>query len=1347
MKHALLVALTGLCAAAGRAEHVCPRATAPPALDGKLDDAAWAKALVLADFTQPASDKRPAKAVEARLCFDGQALYLAFACDEPNPDRVKARATVENQDVWQDDCVEVWIRTTDSSLEFDQFIANTLGTRQSLRRRQSREAAPWKPQWEVKAAKEARRWTAELRIPWTDLGLARPAAGEMLQVKLGREDYTAGGEAALSAWPPRSPYAGTEGFAPVYLERANLLPNPDLSEREGDRPKGWRSGRGDIGLFAPASDGGRRVIRFAAPGRYATMEQSLRLKPNARYRLEADVKGAAGVYLRARTSPAAGAPSTPFTADTKPSPDYRHYEAHFPTGPNGEAMIIIGNTESHGAGEVFIADLRLVREPAVDAFGSPIPIEAGDEPTVVTKLAVSDCRALKGFIGSPVDGSTRSWNWNAETWEYNQRGAGGGVGYAYRGSDGLHITLADRGGFNALLIEGGARVKLYRDCPRYDGPEGGTLVAEFPGSTQRTRAWFDKPVLTDRVSFFDLADGRLANLSFFRVGRGGGLKPPLRCAFFAGGPAAVLPPGLEEQFGKDDHTVFSVVGDVAKPEPLRFRKGRTFHLYPMFGEGTALAAVGLDLDVSDAPTPVPFTAIIHDPLNLRSRLFEADLLLSKPGRCRVVFDVPDQILLKGSQLWVSLRFDAPVTLKSMATEVHPAERERALPEALAYRKFLLRTCFCSMSEARPWTGWHRDEDMAKSLAGRWGAPLKELLMTLAQCKELGPKDDLVRQYDEWVWRANRRKKGTLPPFEPKIDAVPGAPEWAVVARQAWLAAREVPRWWIENRMVPTGEFGGEVGDDTDMYQNYADFPMFESDGVGAMVRDGAARLAELAEREHLEAGLNRRTMDPLHAYEEGVNHEALMAWWNYGDPVYLERCMVAARSTEALTVVTPKGHRHFKNQDCGAADLKMERKLGVDGHAHPLMWHPTLEVAWYNRNPRAMKHLREWADGWLDHMEPGKYATAVEVATEKVTETTDRPLYGGYGALGSCFLYLYGLTDEKRYLSPFFEAFEKGSRNTSPHLILPELIQRHGLEFLGPKLKELVAGEGAAETLVTGDKGPLIEALKKDIAELQRFPAMYTTSEPFTDRVFLNAISNAAIAYTGGYATRNKLPHTHAVSWEGFGTDYAALVLRAKRGHLKALVYNFADKPLTGRFRPWTLDHGLYALRLGPEDNGGGGTGLRPVAPTGGTPVPPTPFEVLRATAIPLTLPPKATTVVELVQTKRLEPEWERPDLALSPREVRFEGKTFHGIAHNLGSRAVESFDAVLLDREGKERARKTLGPLEAPLDLVPRRLPFALDGVPPGAQGWSVVLDPDSRVPEVFEGNNRLEVSGPFTR
>ncbi|NQT87962.1 hypothetical protein HQ560_14435, partial [bacterium] len=1083
--------------------------------------------------------------------------------------------------------------------------------------------------------------------------------------------------------------------------------------------------------FTSVADGDGRAIRFRAPGRYSGANQSLRLKPDTAYRLEGRVRGAAGIYLRARTNLPGYKHSVPHTGASKPSDSYEPVAVPFRTGPDGRALIILGNTEALGAGDVFLADLRVLREPAFDAVGPPIPLSP-TETTVVKKLRVADCRALKGFLGVPVDGTTHSRGWDGGVWEYNQRGAGAGVGYAYRGNDGLHITLADAGGFHAVLIRGGAQVKVYRDCPRYDEPDGGVLIHEFLGRTRRARAWFTEPVAARTVSFFGLQDGRLADVGFFRVTKGAPGRPSSRVLSAAGpGSAGTLRPRLEARFGKEDRRTVRLAPPSPETAPIRAEKGRWLHLVGApFEAETPLAALGLTLALAADSAPLAFTAVVQDPLNARRQLLGADFTLARGATAHVVLDFPDQIAPTRGTLWLSLKFSAAVTLRAVTVGLHTTDAAEARSEALAYRKFLLRTCFVPLSEARPWMRWYDDRQMEKGLADESrGDQLQELVETLQHCKRLGPKDDVVRQYDEWIFQSHRERKKQRIPLEPRIGRAPPAPDWAVVARQAWLTAREVPAWWLAHRMTPTGEFGGQVGDDSDMYQNYADFPMLESGGVAAAVKDGARRLMALAETETLEQGLNRRTMDPLHAYEEGVNHEAILAWWDYGDPVAFERCIVAARSTEALTTLTPKGHRHFKSQLCGSADLRMDRKTDVDGHAHPLMWHPTLEVAWYNANPRALDSLRQWADGWLDHMQPGKYATGVEVATEKVVATTDRPLYGGYGGLGSAFLFLYWITDDAKYAEPFFEAFRRGSRNTSPHLVLPELIHRHGLGFLGGKLHALARGEGASETLVTGDKRPLIEALKADIAHLQRFPHMYTAAEQYTDRIFLNAIRNAAVAYTGGYASRNKLHHTHAVSWEGFGTDYAALVLRAGRGHLKALVYSFADKPMQGRMRLWTLDHGEYRLTFGPDADGDDAMDGPERTET---------LNVLRATAVPLTLPPRRVSVVELRQTKRLDDIRLRADLALSQSEIRIKEDRVWGVAHNIGSKRVASFVAALIDSDGKVLSRVTLGPLDAPLDLVPRRLSFQLRGLPADPAGCVIALDPLDLVPEIHEGNNR---------
>src|SRR3954453_21813137 len=89
--------------------------------------------------------------------------------------------------------------------------------------------------------------------------------------------------------------------------------------------------------------------------------------------------------------------------------------------------------------------------PPATARGPSIPIQPGDEPWVVTKLRVTDCRAVRGFVGAPVDGSLKSASWDGKVWEYPMPGAGAAVGYSYRNGDGLHITFADDQGFNAVI--------------------------------------------------------------------------------------------------------------------------------------------------------------------------------------------------------------------------------------------------------------------------------------------------------------------------------------------------------------------------------------------------------------------------------------------------------------------------------------------------------------------------------------------------------------------------------------------------------------------------------------------------------------------------------------------------------------------------------------------------------------------------------------------------------------------------------------------------------------------------------------------------------------------------------
>ncbi|MGD9497576.1 MAG: hypothetical protein AB7Y46_14845, partial [Armatimonadota bacterium] len=702
-----------------------------------------------------------------------------------------------------------------------------------------------------------------------------------------------------------------------------------------------------------------------------------------------------------------------------------------------------------------------------------------------------------------------------------------------------------------------------------------------------------------------------------------------------------------------------------------------------------------------------------------------------PGELRVVLDHLDPVVPAGRRVWVAVRTGAETVMNTPQVELYYAPRAAAVAEALQYRLWIVKTMFAALSEPRPWLGLRsRDTDLDEWARDAYaGVKVVELLREIAFATELGPEDPIVQQYDQWVWQ-----NAGLPEFEPRIDQVPGAPEWAVVLRQAWLEAREVPKWWLENRLVPTGELGGRVGDDSDMYQNFAMFPMISDDPVARLCVQGAAALAELAEATTLEEGLNRHSTDPLHAYEEGVNHEALMTWWRYGDPVYFERSLAAARSMPALTVVNAAGHRHFKNQTLGAEDLRIDRELGEAGGSHALMLHPVVEVLWYNRHPAVERFLREWTDGWLEHQQPGAYAITVNAATDEVMQVhPNRPLYAGYGGMASIFASMIDFTGDRRYARPFMDVFARGQTSLRIDQFLPEFEQMGLLDEVGAaELQALATKDPYLAVLLSGDRQPLIDALKRDIAEMQRFRYMYTEAEQFTDRIFLSAVFNAAKAYCGAYTTRNKMHHGLSVSWEGFGTDFAALVLDSRADHLKVAVYSFADQPMEGVMRVWRLEPGQYGIvqAVDADDDGefddvaAGTTGHR----------------LQRYSAVPVTLAPHRTTVMSIAQIAAFEDICTRPDLALSSLDTTMANGRVRGVLHNIGVAGVDAVEVALVDPHGEVMARQTFTNVPGiGDDLQPVRLPYELAGVPADPTGWRVRAI--FRGTEIYEGNNELRL------
>ena len=148
-------------------------------LDGRLDDAAWAAVPVIADFTQkePAEGAAPSERTEVRIAYDDAALWISARMHAA--DAAAIRAPVGRRDNGaQAERIEISLDTYHDRRTAYTFGVTAGGTR--LDRYHSSDSedadAAFSPVWEAKVARDSAGWTAEMRIPFSQLRFSPGAA-------------------------------------------------------------------------------------------------------------------------------------------------------------------------------------------------------------------------------------------------------------------------------------------------------------------------------------------------------------------------------------------------------------------------------------------------------------------------------------------------------------------------------------------------------------------------------------------------------------------------------------------------------------------------------------------------------------------------------------------------------------------------------------------------------------------------------------------------------------------------------------------------------------------------------------------------------------------------------------------------------------------------------------------------------------------------------------------------------------------------------------------------------------------------------------------------------------------
>jgi len=199
------------------------RATTPPVIDGRDDDEVWRFAPAITQFRefQPHEDGDPRFATEAKVAYDARNLYVFIRALDPHPDSILS--LLSRRDVRSaSDQLKIIIDSYHDRRTGYEFAVNPAGVKRDYSIfGDGQEDDAWDAVWEVMATIDSLGWTAEFKIPLSQLRFA-PGPSITFGFGIWRDIQRFGDRVAWPAYfPSRAGFpsqlgeiTGLEGLAP-----------------------------------------------------------------------------------------------------------------------------------------------------------------------------------------------------------------------------------------------------------------------------------------------------------------------------------------------------------------------------------------------------------------------------------------------------------------------------------------------------------------------------------------------------------------------------------------------------------------------------------------------------------------------------------------------------------------------------------------------------------------------------------------------------------------------------------------------------------------------------------------------------------------------------------------------------------------------------------------------------------------------------------------------------------------------------------------------------------------------------------------------------------------------------
>ena len=218
-------------------EMVATRTSAPPIIDGIIDDKVWEDAIIENEFVQfePYNLAAPSEKTEVRLMYDNDYVYIAVNNYDTEPEKITGR--LSRKDRWMeafgphsdwlgigfdsnnDDRTGYWFAVNPAESRMDVYVSDATNVMEAF-------DSSWDVVWEFKTAIHDQGWSIEMKIPMSVFQF-KANKNEDWGLQVARYIHRLQEEVQ---WPGRS--KGVNGFVPYYgiLKGMDNIPSPKKVE-------------------------------------------------------------------------------------------------------------------------------------------------------------------------------------------------------------------------------------------------------------------------------------------------------------------------------------------------------------------------------------------------------------------------------------------------------------------------------------------------------------------------------------------------------------------------------------------------------------------------------------------------------------------------------------------------------------------------------------------------------------------------------------------------------------------------------------------------------------------------------------------------------------------------------------------------------------------------------------------------------------------------------------------------------------------------------------------------------------------------------------------------------------